>query len=98
MGLGTYLGSRWAPPYQRSARLARVLGALFFGLGVLLTFPQKTHAVKMDLPVAAGTNSSVEVPVDVALALIATLAVVLFSVLITRSIAALVRPRSRGES
>ena len=98
VGLGTYLGSRWAPPYQRSARLARVLGAFFFGLGVLLTFPHMTHAVKMDMPVAGGATSSVDVLVDVALALIASLVVVLFSMLITRSIAALCRPRSRRES
>jgi hypothetical protein len=98
VGLGTYLGSRWAPPYQRSARLARVLGALFFGLGVVLTFPHKTHAIKIDMPVAGGATSSVDVFVDVALGLIATSAVVLFSMLITRSIAALCRPRSPRET
>lgn len=29
VGLGTYLGSRWTPPDQRSGRFARVLGTLF---------------------------------------------------------------------
>jgi hypothetical protein len=96
VGLGTY--SRWAPPYQRSARLARVLGALFFGLGVVLTLPHKTRAIKMDMPVARGATSSVAVFVDVALGLIATLAVVLFSMLITRSVAGLCRPRSPRET
>jgi hypothetical protein len=98
VGLGTYLGSRWAPPFQRSVRLARVLGTFFFGPGVVLTFPHKTHAVKMDLPVAGGAANSVAVVVDVALALIAASAVVLCSMLITRGIAALCRPRSRGET
>jgi hypothetical protein len=98
VGLGTYIGSRWAPPYQRSARLAHVLGVLFFSLGVVLTFPHETHAVKMDNPVAGGATSSADILIDIALALIAASAVVLFSMLITRGIAALCRPRYRGEN
>lgn len=98
VGLGTYLGSRWAPPYQRSARTARVLGALFFGLGVVLTLPNKTHAIKIDMPVDQGATSSVDVFVYVVFGLIATSAVVLFSMLVTRSIAALCRSRSARET
>jgi hypothetical protein len=94
VGLGAYIGSRWAPPYQRSVRLACVLATLFFGLGIVLTFPHKTHVLKMDIPVAGGAAGSADILIDVALALIAALAVVLFSMLITRGIAAVCGPRS----
>jgi hypothetical protein len=98
VGLGSYLGSRWAPVGQRTARLSHVLGVFFFGLGIVLTFPHKTHAIKMDMPATAGSSSSIEVFVDVALAPIAASAVVLVSMLLTRGVAVLCKPKSQYDT
>jgi hypothetical protein len=47
--VGTYFGARWAPPLQRTGRLARVLGVLYLVAGVALTMPIKTHAVLLNM-------------------------------------------------
>jgi hypothetical protein len=98
VGLGTYIGSRWALPYQRSSRLAGVLGVFYFVLGVVLAFPRKTHAIKIDLPLAGATTSSIDVAGDAAWALIAALSLVLFSMLLTRCIAALCKATSQRDT
>lgn len=50
VGVGTYVGALWAAPPQRTARLAQVLGVLYLIIGVVLSFPIKTHAVVVDMP------------------------------------------------
>lgn len=51
----------------------------------------------LDMPVAESATGFVDVLIDVALSPIAPLVVVLFTMLITRGIAALCRPMSRRE-
>jgi hypothetical protein len=97
VGFGTFIGCRWAPPNQRSTRLAGALGVIYFLLGVVLTVPHKTHAVKMDLPVAGTGSSLIGESVEVALGLIAAFTLVLFPTLLARGIAALCKGMSRDD-
>ena len=55
--LGTYFGARYSAPYQRSDRLIRVLSLTYIALGVILSLPFQTHAVRLDMPAASYTSS-----------------------------------------
>lgn len=84
--VGMYVGARFSPPHQRNGRLAWLTVITFGVLGVLLSLPIKTHAVKLDMPSAGDASASQFMPLLTSVALIA--AVVLGSGLITRALAA----------
>jgi hypothetical protein len=58
--LGTYLGARYSAPYQRSDRLIRAVSLAFIAIGVLLSLPIQTHAVRLDMPSASYVSSGVD--------------------------------------
>lgn len=49
--IGTYFGARLSKSEQRTYRLAKSLAALYVAIGIVLSLPFKTHAVKLDLPI-----------------------------------------------
>jgi hypothetical protein len=95
VGLGTYVGCRWAPPSQRSTRLAGALGVIYLTLGVALTLPRTSHAIKIDLPVADAGTGLTGISLEVVLGLIALFSLVLFPILLARGVAALCGAMSR---
>ena len=58
--VGVYIGARLLPPHQRSDRLIRVLSLVFVLLGIVLSLPIRTHAVKLDLPLASGRTTNID--------------------------------------
>jgi hypothetical protein len=84
--VGTYFGARFSPPHQRNGRLVWLTAITFGVLGVLLSLPIKTHAVRLDMPSAGDASASQFMPLLIPVALIA--AVVLVFVVITRALAA----------
>ena len=84
--VGVYFGARFAPSHQRNGRLVRLAAITFGVLGLLLSLPIKTHAVRLDMPSAGDASASQFLPLLIPVALIA--AVVLGSGLITRALAA----------
>lgn len=85
--VGTYVGTRWAAPYDRTGRLAQVLGVLYLVVGVAMSTPIKTHAVLLDMPPPSSSAS----PLDVIRPLVASvggpLVMVVGSLLLARGIA-----------
>lgn len=84
--VGMYFGARFSPPHQRNGRLVWLAVIAFGVLGVLLSLPIKTHAVRLDTPSAGDASASQFMPLLIPVAFIA--AVVLASVFITRALAA----------
>jgi hypothetical protein len=97
IGIGTYLGARWAPPRQRTAGLAQVLGVLYFIIGGLLTFPIKTYAVAVEMPRASGGRLGSATGDFVVFSAAAILAVVI-ALLIARGIAAFCGGKVGGDA
>src|SRR5690348_12490806 len=58
--VGTYIGARNSPPNQRSDRLVRTLSLIFIGLGLLVSLPIRTHAVRLEMPGAGHTPADVD--------------------------------------
>ena len=87
--VGTYIGARWAPPQQRTIRLAQVLGALYLIIGVAMTLPIKTHAVLVDMPPPSGTASVLDPVRPFAAGIRVALVMVVVSLLLARSLAAI---------
>lgn len=84
--VGAYFGACFSPPYRRNERLVWLAIIAFGVLGVLLSLPIRTHAVRLDTPAAGDASAAQFMPLLVPLALIA--AVVLASVFITRALTA----------
>ena len=85
--VGMYFGARFSPPHQRNGRLVWLTVIAFGALGVLLSLPIKTHAVRLDMPSPDDASANLFMPLLIPVALIA--AVVLGSVFITRALAAM---------
>lgn len=85
--IGTYVGVRWAAPHQRTVRLARVLGVLYFILGVAISRPVKTHAVLMDMPPASNSTSPLDFISPLLTYVVGPLALVVVPLLLARGIA-----------
>jgi hypothetical protein len=86
--VGTYVGVRWAPPHQRTGRLAWSLGLLYLVVGVALSMPIQTHAL-MQRPNHGGSVAGMLASMPPAVTAIALpLALLLASILLTRGLAA----------
>ena len=98
--IGTYLGTRLSKPSQRTPRLGRWLSLTYAVLGLLLSLPISTHAVKMDMPPAASTHAAPTLalfsPLVMTLAIPLIIAVV--CLIITRSLAAVLGSRDGHEN
>jgi hypothetical protein len=55
---GTYLGAKYSTPHQRSDLFTRVLSLTFLAIGIVMSIPFKTHAVKLDMPSTTHAGSS----------------------------------------
>lgn len=85
--VGMYFGARFSPPHQRNGRLVWLAVITFGVLGVLMSLPIKTHAVRLDMPSAGDASASQLMPLLIPAAVVA--AIVLVSVFITRALAAM---------
>ena len=93
--LGTYLGARFSTPNERSDRLTRVLSLTFIAVGVLLSLPFQTHALKLDMPSASYARSGVDwSAVLLPLGLLALVVVIPFAItrVLAIALAKVVRP------
>jgi hypothetical protein len=84
--VGMYFGARFSPPHQRNGRLVWLTVVAFGVLGVLLSLPIETHAIRLDMPSAGDASAIQFMPLLIPVALIA--AAVLGSAFITRALAA----------
>ena len=85
--VGVYIGARLLPPHQRSDRLIRVLSLVFVLLGIVLSLPFHTHAVKRDLPLASGMANHIDWGVLILLIVMLALPIVV-PLALTRALAA----------
>jgi hypothetical protein len=85
--VGTYVGTRWAAPYQRTVRLAQVLGVLYLVIGVAMSTPIKTHAVLRDMPPPSSSAGPLDFIDPLVASVGAPLIMVVGSLLIARGIA-----------
>ena len=54
--VGTCLGARMAGPRQRTTRLAKALTTAYVVVGVVITVPITTHAVKLDMSLTSASS------------------------------------------
>jgi hypothetical protein len=87
--VGTYLGARYSVASHRNDRLVRVLSLSFIVVGVLLSLPIETHAVKLDMPPAGSAPPDIDVG-TVFLPLSLLLLTVIIPFVLTRVLAATV--------
>jgi hypothetical protein len=90
---GTYIGARWAAPHQRTTRLVLVLGILYLLIGVAISLPIKTHAVRLDMSIASRDTGPLEFIGPVATSAVVAFVTVTVSLLLARSLAAICGPR-----
>ena len=94
--VGTYLGARMAGPRRCTPRLALALAAAYAALGIVITVPIRTHAVKLDMPTA---NASSHLDVMGSLPWWAgPILIVVVALVITRLLAALCVARIGGDA
>lgn len=86
--LGTYIGARLAPPAQRTGRLARWLGAIYALVGVALTVPVRTHAIRIDLPISGAQSPDTSLLGPLTIALVSLASLVSLAIAVTRILAA----------
>lgn len=89
--IGIYFGARLAAPDRRNGRLMKLVVTTYGVLGVLLSLPIDTHAVRVDMP-SAGDASAIQIT-PVLVSVVAVVGIVLGSLFITRVLAAFSRPR-----
>ena len=87
--VGTYIGARWAPPQQRTIRLAQVLGVLYLIIGFAMTLPIKTHALLVDMPPPSASASVLDPIRPIAASIGVTLVILVVSLFLARSLAAI---------
>jgi hypothetical protein len=86
--VGTYSGARWAAPQQRTARLAQVLGILYFLIGVAISLPIKTHAVLLGMPTASRSTGAPEFLSPFVASVVVAFVAVAVSLFLARGLAA----------